>query len=192
MQEDDEVPEEPPAKLPRKEDVRQFPRKKAYSQLKRSYRAEVLHFELDKVCRDPQLEDDVRIRLNKRKRKRSSEEERRPTAAFFDEMLACFNGIKSCNLSMMAWDKLRLFLKDYHSLGGDLLKLPSSATLRTYRKCMVPSGLHDYSQDPPAERAATHRREDHAQAGRAGLPRPPGGWHGPLTSLEVGVGWTDW
>ena len=93
------------------------------------------------MCRDPQLEEDVLNRLNMRKKKRCREEEEKlPTDAFFDEKLACFNGIKSCNLSMGSWDRLRLFLKDYHSRGGDL-HLPSSATLRTYRECMVPRGL---------------------------------------------------
>ena len=116
--------------------------KKTYSQLKRSFRAEVLLFELSKVCRDLNLEEDVRIRLNRRKRKRNSEEEvNRPTSSFFDEKLACFNAIKSCNISMAAWDNLRLWLKDYNSRGRDVLNLPSSSSLRNYRQCMVPSGL---------------------------------------------------
>ena len=89
--------------------MRKLPRrgKKTYSQLKRSFRAEVLRFELSKVCRDLNLEEDVRIRLNRRKRKRNSEEEvSRPTSSFFDENLAYFNDIKSCNISMAAWDNL--------------------------------------------------------------------------------------
>ena len=115
--------------------------RKAYSKLCRSFMLEVLKFEVEKVCRDPQLEEDVLNRLNMRKKKRCHEEEENlPMDAFFDEKLACFNGIKSCNLSMGSWDRLRLFLKDYHARSGDL-HLPSSATLRTYKECMVPSGL---------------------------------------------------
>ena len=94
------------------------------------------------MCRDPNLEEDVKIRLNRRKQKRSSEEElNRPTASFFDENLACFNAIKSCNISMAVWDNLCLWLKDYSSRGGDVLNLPSSSSLRNYRHSMVPSGL---------------------------------------------------
>ena len=110
-------------KLPRRE-------KKTYSQLKQSFRAEVLRFELSKVCRDLNLEEDVRIRLNRRKRKRNSEEEVNwPTSSFFDEKLACFNAIKSCNISMATWDNLRLWLKYYNSQSGDVLNLPSSSSL---------------------------------------------------------------
>ena len=124
--------------------MRELPRKekKAYSQLRRSFRAEILWFELSKVCRDPHLEEDVMIRLNRRKRKRISEEEvNQPTASFFNNNLACFNAIKSCNMSMAAWDNLRLWIKDYNSRGGDVLNLPSSSSLRSYRDSMVPNGL---------------------------------------------------
>ena len=57
------------------------------------------------MCRDLNLEEDVRIKLNWRKRN-SEEEVNRPTSSFFDEKLACFNAIKSCNISMAAWDNL--------------------------------------------------------------------------------------
>ena len=110
--------------MARKESVRELPRRerKAYSQLRRSFRAEVLWFELSKVCRDPQLEEDVRIHLIRRKRKRSSEEEViLPTTNFFNDKLACFNAIKSCNMSMAAWDNLCLWIKDYNSHGGTFL-----------------------------------------------------------------------
>ena len=75
--------EEPPSKLPRMENVRELPRRerKSYSQLKRSFWAEVLRFEFKKVCSGLNLED-VRIRLNRGKRKRNSEEEvNRPTSS---------------------------------------------------------------------------------------------------------------
>ena len=93
--------------------MRELPRrvKKTYCQLKQSFWAEVLQIELSKVCRDLNLEEDVRILLNWRKRKRISEEEVNwPTSSIFDEKLACFNAIKSCNISMAAWDNLCLWL----------------------------------------------------------------------------------
>ena len=92
--------DEPPAKRVRKE----LP----YSLAKRSFRFQKLSEEVKRISRDPQLEEVVLERLQKRSIKRSREEEdASPTEDFFDENLSCFNCIDGANMSMNNWDFVR-------------------------------------------------------------------------------------
>ena len=51
------------------------------------------------------------------------------------------NLICNAQLSMNAYDYVRMWIRDFVQRGGDVLKLPTSKTLQVTRDKMVPSGL---------------------------------------------------
>ena len=137
--------------------------RKSYLNSSRSWRLKCIRREEEKWDMDPELEVATLARLLRRDRRRRSStgQERRQSDDFFDLYLSCLNIIKSCNLSMNKWDVLRLCLRDIASRGADLLRLPTSKTLRKYRKKLVPPGLKSTTVTAriPIQSVLTHTAE---------------------------------
>ena len=118
--------------------------RKSYDDAGRSTKFAMLHAELVRLATSPAMQEDLLVRLEKevRGRKRSRNETAEVAADFFDHKLSCMNIISEANISLAKWDSFRLWARDYHARGGDLLALPSRKTLAEYRDAnLVPPGL---------------------------------------------------